>query len=457
MTKTEISEMPKIQLGDYIVIQRQKYTKLQKFGNLDTTSMLGKEQLELRGLLDQPYSATFKMCPKETTPSKQRGQRNLRLHTLQLCNELEMRDIRDRLGISASGADNRDIIDDGDSQALRPQDIEELREQHSESTKIIEKIVENSKTFHAKTEYSQEKYLRKKEKKYFEFVQIHRPTLRLITEIYYRQDADKVMGMRLDTLSQLISYSGVSAFGNYLMYESGTNGLLPASFLNSMGAGTEATLVHMHPGNVPQKQAMLALNLPLEQLQRCISVNLYSVLREYYQGEGHENSEHAAVPGTPLEEIEPSSKKQKLNDGDAAPTTTSSTSSDSNGENNETPTISSANISVQAQKWQVENRRACELMHAKFDGLVIAAKEHPSNIVQALLPFVKSSRPIVVYSQSKELLMDLHVELKSSSNATNLHLTSNWLRYYQILPNRTHPEVNMNGNSGYLLSGYTIG
>lgn len=112
---------------------------------------------------------------------------------------------------------------------------------------------------------------------------------------------------------------------------------------------------------------------------------------------------------------------------------------------------------MQAQKWQVENRRACELMHAKFDGLVIAAKEHPSNIVQALLPFVKSSRPIVVYSQSKELLMDLHVELKSSSNATNLHLTSNWLRYYQILPNRTHPEVNMNGNSGYLLSGYTIG
>lgn len=140
-----------------------------------------------------------------------------------------------------------------------------------------------------------------------------------------------------------------------------------------------------------------------------------------------------------------------------APTATSSTSSDSNGESNDTLTISSANISVQPQKWQVENRRACELMRSKFDGLVIAAKEHPNNIVQTLLRFVKSSRPIVVYSQSKELLMDLHVELKSSSNATKLHLTSNWLRYYQILPNRTHPEVNMNGNSGYLLSGYTVG
>ncbi|XP_053958454.1 tRNA (adenine(58)-N(1))-methyltransferase non-catalytic subunit TRM6 [Anastrepha ludens] len=452
MTKIAVIEMPKIQLGEYIVIQRQKYTKLQKFGSLDTTSMLGKEQLELRGLLDQPYSATFKMCPKETTPSTQRGQRNQRLHTLELCSELELRDIRERLGISASGADNRNIIDDGDSQALRPEDIEELREKHSDSTKIIEKIVENSKTFHSKTEYSQEKYLRKKEKKYFEFVQIKRPTLRLITEIYYRQDADKVLGMRLDTLSQLISYAGVSAFGNYLLYESGTNGLLPASFLNSMGAGTEATLVHMHPGNVPQKQAVLALNLPYEQLQRCISVNLYSVLRAYYQGEGQELPEIATEPTTPVEEAEPSSKKQKLSDGEAA----TSTSSDSNGESNETKKLVPTSTAAPVQKWQLENQRACELIRTKFDALVIAAKEHPSNIVQALLPFVKPSRPIVLYSQSKELLMDLYVELKSCSNVTNLHLTSNWLRYYQILPNRTHPEVNMNGNSGYLLTGYTI-
>ncbi|XP_017494433.1 PREDICTED: tRNA (adenine(58)-N(1))-methyltransferase non-catalytic subunit TRM6 [Rhagoletis zephyria] len=456
MTKSTAIEMPKIQLGDYIVIQRQKYTKLQKFGSLDATSMLGKEQLELRALLDQPYSATFKMCPKETTPSSQRGQRNQRLHTLELCNELELRDIRESLGISASGVDNRNIIDDGDSQALRPEDIEQLREEHSESKKIIEKIVENSKTFHSKTEYSQEKYLRKKEKKYFEFVQIRRPTLRLITEIYYRQDADKVMGMRLDTLSQLISYSGVSAYGNYLLYESGTNGLLPASFLNSIGADTEATLVHMHPGNVPQKQAMLALNLPHEQLQRCISVNLYSVLREYYQGEEQELPEAAAEPGTPAEETEPSSKKQKLCEGEEGSLTVSSTSSEGKGEITATNKSEATSTAAPVQKWQVENQRACELIRAKFDSLVIAAKEHPSNIVQALLPFVKPSRPIVLYSQSKELLMDLYVELKSCSNVTNLHLTSNWLRYYQILPNRTHPEVNMNGNSGYLLTGYTI-
>lgn len=301
---TTIEEQPKIKLGDYIVIQRQKYTKLQKFGNLDATATLGKELLELKGLLDQPYGATFRMCPKEELGKSHRGRQ--RLHALELCNELEMRNIREVLGISQSGDDNRNIKDDGDSQALKSEDIEQLRDECKESTKIIEKIVENSKTFHSKTEYSQEKYLKKKEKKYFEFVQIRQPTIRLITEMYYRQDAEKVMGIRVDTLSQMISYSGVSAFGNYLLYDSGSNGLLPAAFLNSIGADTEATMVHMHPGNIPQKQALLALNLPDEQTSRCISVNIYSVLREFYQGTEETNSEIVVA--------EPSTKKQKLNE-----------------------------------------------------------------------------------------------------------------------------------------------
>jgi len=45
-------------------------------------------------------------------------------------------------------------------------------------------------------------------------------------------------------------------------------------------------------------------------------------------------------------------------------------------------------------------------MHAEFDSLVVAAKEHPSSILQALLPLVKPSRPVVVFSTCKELLQE---------------------------------------------------
>ncbi|XP_037710606.1 tRNA (adenine(58)-N(1))-methyltransferase non-catalytic subunit TRM6 [Drosophila subpulchrella] len=436
---------PRIQLGDYIVIQRQKYTKLQKFGSLDTTATLGKETLELKSLLDQPYGSTFKMCVKETKPGKRGAQRQ---HSLELCSETELRSTREVLGISSSGADNRDICDDGEAQTLKPEDIAQLREECNDSSKIIEKLVENSKTFHNRTEYSQEKYLRKKEKKYFEFVQIRPPTIRLMLDIFYRQDAEKVMGIRVDTLSQIISYSGVCGFGSYLLYESGTNGLLPAAMLNSIGAGTEGTLVHMHPGNVPQKQALLALKLPLEQQQRCVSVNLYSVLREFYQGgeakattlpleEPSKVEPEESQPETPTEEqsetIEPITKKPKLDEAQ------------SGREGSKGP-----------PRWHLENKRATALMHAEFDSLVVAAKEHPSSILQALLPLVKPSRPVVVFSTCKELLQETYMELKTSGKVTGLHLTSNWLRTYQILPNRTHPEVNMSGNSGYLLTGYTL-
>ncbi|XP_037960761.1 tRNA (adenine(58)-N(1))-methyltransferase non-catalytic subunit TRM6 [Teleopsis dalmanni] len=466
-----------IELGDYIVIQRQKYTKLQKFSQLDGTTKLGKEELELRGILKQPYGSTFKMCPKEST--KRGGRGSQRQNTLQLCTETELRNIRDILGISESGADNRNIRDNGESQSLGPVDIELLRESCNESTEIIKKIVENSKTFHEKTAYSQEKYLKKKEKKYFEFVKIHRPTIRLITEIYFRQDAEKIMSIRMDTLSQIISYSGVCGLGDYLLYESGTNGLLPASILNSIGAQTDATLVHMHPGNIPQKQALLALNLPEEQQNRCISVNIYSVLREFYRihknesedkntiitgtetnelthneyvssadKESNQSTDNGCILTADMEAAEPSCKKQKLSEIEAEGSNkvVADVIKNDAAENSATPPL----------KWQNENSRACKLMAKKFDSLVIAAREHPASILKELLCFVKPSRPVVVFSLCKEALTELYVELKTESKVTNLHLTGNWLRMYQILPNRSHPEVNMSGNNGYLLCGYTV-
>ena len=39
--------------------------------------------------------------------------------------------------------------------------------------------------------------------------------------------------------------------------------------------------------------------------------------------------------------------------------------------------------------------------------------------------------------------------------ALNLRLSETWMREYQVLPNRTHPEINMSGGGGYLLYGTT--
>lgn len=307
--------------------------------------------------------------------------------------------------------------------------------------------MENSKTFSSKTEYSQEKYLKKKEKKYFEFVQIKRPNIRFIADIMYRQSADKICGMRMDQLSQLVSYSGVCGVGNYLLYESGTNGLLPATLLNSIGSNTEAKLVHMHPGNVPQKQALLALNLKQEQLDRCVSVNLYSVLRQYYQGSG---SESVTIADSGKHKLDP----EDVDDSNGAPAKLLKLEGDGTNGNDSVKAVRPA--IENKEQWMIDNERACVILKDHVDGFIVCAKEHPSTIIKSLLPFVKPSRPFVIYNTSREILADLYVEMKSTYSVTNLKITSNWMRSYQILPNRTHPEINMSGNSGFLLTGCTV-
>ncbi|XP_049285402.1 tRNA (adenine(58)-N(1))-methyltransferase non-catalytic subunit TRM6 [Anopheles funestus] len=434
----------KIKVGDYLIVQRQKYTKLQKFTNLKTVVNLGKDQVELRLAENHPYLTTFHLVPKQ--------ERGKRVYTLDaLSTPSEIRNLKELL-IKESGNDNRNIIDDRQSQALSTEEILKLREECDSSSEVIGKLVENSKSFATKTEYSQEKYLKRKEKKYFEYITIRRPSVRLLADIYWRLDPEKVLGVRFDTLSQIISYSGVCSVGNFLLYESGTNGLLPAAILNSIGAETGAKLVHMHPGNVAQKQALLAMDYPAEQQARCVSVNIYSVLRHFYQDKeagngGKDVEETASVTEEPVIVAEQQegingNNKRKLEETD---------------ETSDATEAKQVKLDKQKQPWELENEAAASIMEEKFDSLVIVAKEHPYSILKALLPFVKSSRPVVIFSTSREILTECYVDMKTEASVTYLRVTSNWMRQYQILPNRTHPDVTMSGSSGYLLTGYTIG
>lgn len=147
-----------IKVGHFIIIQRQKYTKLFKFNNLTAQTALGKDQVKLKNIDGHPYSTTFKMVP-----NTEFGKRFMELEP---CTDFSS--IKESINITESGTDNRNLIATQDTQALKQGDIEKLRESGSSTSEIVGTIIENSKTFASKTEYSQEKYLKKKEKKYFE-------------------------------------------------------------------------------------------------------------------------------------------------------------------------------------------------------------------------------------------------------------------------------------------------
>ncbi|KAG5684779.1 hypothetical protein PVAND_013992 [Polypedilum vanderplanki] len=447
-----------IKVGQYIIVQRQNFTKLHKFSALDSTVTLGKEMVELKNIAGQNFFQTFKM--KLIASGKKR------LHELEICDNAT--NLKDILTSIESGSDNRNILDDGKSQSLSYEEIINMRQTLSDSKEIIGTIIANSNSFNQKTEFSQEKYIKKKEKKYFEFIQVRKPTLRLLTEIFYRQDPEKALGLRMDSLSQLISYSGVNSMGNYLIYESGSSGLVPAAFLNSMGDHGDARLVHLHPGNFPQMQAVYALNLTDHHLKRCSSVNIYSVLRQYYQGI-EENVETLSQTESENEkmDIDESSRKRKLENDDTEddnkpPKRQNFEEDENNEQQNEVP-ISDENSSntltdreEKKRKWQLDNDEAIRLFKEKFDSLTIVAKEDPFPIVKELLPFIHNGRPVVIFHACKEVLMECYTSLKNHNLLINVRLFSNFMRDYQVLPMRTHPAIQLQGNSGWLLVGYTV-
>lgn len=363
----------------------------------------------MKEIVGKPFWSSFKMVAT--------GNIKKRLYALEVCDQVTA-DIKSVMK-AESGCDNRHIVDDGLSQTLTKDEIEELRYVKGTGSKeILEQLIENSKTFSSKTEFSQEKYLKKKEKKYFEYIQIRSPTVRFLAEIFYRQEPEKVMFLRKDTLSQILNYANVQSFGTYLLYDSGSNGLMTAAFMNAIGRNTTGQLIHMHPGNFAQKQGLAALNLQEEHVDRCINVNIYSVLRQYHQ----------AVTTSNVFEEPPNKKfkvEEKLN----------------------------IQVSETKPKWYYENEKACKLLESKVDALIIASKEHPKTLLKNLLCFVKPSRPIVIFNPLQEILAELYVDLKAENKVTCIKLTSNFMRNYQVLQNRTHPEVMMAGNSGFLLCG----
>ena len=109
------------------------------------------------------------------------------------------------------------------------------------------------------------------------------------------------------------------------------------------------------------------------------------------------------------------------------------------------------------QKMREESTNSYNMMKdKKMDGLIIAAKQHPTNILLHLIKYLAPSRPFVVFSSYKEPLMDAYFAVKETGKTVFVTLSETWLRNYQVLPDRTHPEVLMSGGGGYILSGIVV-
>ncbi|XP_017311740.1 tRNA (adenine(58)-N(1))-methyltransferase non-catalytic subunit TRM6 [Ictalurus punctatus] len=349
-----------------------------------------------------------------------------------------------------AGQDNRHIVDDGKSQKLTRDDIESLKGQGMKGQEIIQQLINNSTTFRDKTEFAQEKYIKKKKKKYESKITVLKPTSRILAMMYHGREPGKVCHLRYDTLAQMLTLGNIHAGSKIIVFET-CAGLVLGSVMERMGG--HGSVIQMYPGGGPVRAGMESFGFPS---------HFHDTLNEFPLCKVN-----ALLSGT-LNVDEKDRDSGKSEEQPAAP---SSGGSESQSMEVSTDPAEAKKIEererlreqrAQEKKVRMEEKRkrlaaAAALLEGRnADGLVIASRFHPCPVLLGLLRFVAPSRPFVVYCQYREPLIECYTKLREQGGAINLKLTDSWLRHYQVLPNRTHPVLLMSGGGGYLLSGITV-
>lgn len=108
-------------------------------------------------------------------------------------------------------------------------------------------------------------------------------------------------------------------------------------------------------------------------------------------------------------------------------------------------------------------KKELEIMHAKqllregIDSLIIVSYYDPIVVLLEAIYLLCPSSPFVVHCEFLEPLVDCYLQLQGLNIAVRMVLSDTWMREYQTLPGRVHPQMNMSTSGGFILSGIYVG
>ncbi|XP_018551774.1 tRNA (adenine(58)-N(1))-methyltransferase non-catalytic subunit TRM6 [Lates calcarifer] len=431
----------RIKEGDYVVLKRGDIYKAMQIQPRKKV-IFEKQWFFLDNAVGQLYSTTFEIVSGgNLQPQKHK-------------------DAESASDAKEAGTDNRNIVDDGKSQKLTRDDIETLKEQGLKGQEIIQQLVENSSTFRVKTEYAQDKYIKKKKKKYESTVTILKPSCRILAMMYHGREPGKICHLRYDTLAQMLTLANIHAGSKVLVFET-CAGLVLGAVMERMGG--YGSVIQMYPGGGPVRAGVESFGFPAhfhDMLHEFPICHVNALLAGTLDTTAKDANADEKLSDMAVEEEQnqPGTEQQ----GPDEQSMETSTGDDSGQDQEKKEKEKRKEAKAQEKKVKLEEKRrklaaAAALLEGRnADGLVIASRFHPCPVLMGLLKFLSPSRPFVVFSQYKEPLIECYTKLKEHGGAVNLRLTDTWLRHYQVLPNRTHPLLLMSGGGGYVLSGTTI-
>lgn len=381
---------------------------LGKFGTFKVSTILG-----------HPYGTTFEITDDQVAvPIKSMT------HTEENILENEMDDelTKDQLTkyFEVSAESNQDIINIGSKiQKLDNKQIDDLKKLGASSDigqKIIEQIIAGHEGFDKKTLFSQQKYLRRKQQKFLRRFQVDYVGLSQLLQYYIEKDLQKVLDMSEETLGLLLNHANIRPGGNYLVVDD-TAGVVVYAMLERMQG--QGSIMLVHENEHANLAALRHLDYSEEYQQKMIKTVSW------------------------LQFIEPENEKIAWQE------------------------LSQEEIDAMKPNKQLQYhrrlKRAAEINDAiesiergNFDALVAVSTLSIPSFLEYVIPRVGGSRPLVFYSQFKEMLLETQHELAKDKRVLAPSIFETRARIYQTIKGRLHPLMTSRGYGGYVLSGTRV-
>lgn len=353
--------------------------------------------------------------------------------------------------------DNRNIVDNNQSQALDPIQIQQMIEEGAHGSHIVDKLIENSSSFAQKTDFSKAKYVARKQKKYQPRCRMVRCTPATVCEALFLNKPRQLMNMREDTLGQILSYSNVSAGCQVLVYEQ-CMGVLTGSLAHRMGG--YGNILSVYETQQPSYLELIQrFNLSFAEQQTIKWIHSGDIFGDediVMPKEEEAKDEESEAQSEAM--VDPEKAERESLTWPVALQDHTRSYLEGMATDQERKQFLNRRQSRFARKLTRPSTMECnELLRTrKCDSIILAVRYNPTATLLRLLPFLAPSAPFVIYCEFIEPLTECFHELQKRKLAINLRLSDTWMREYQVLPGRTHPSMNMTQSGGFLLVGIKL-
>ncbi|RDB29668.1 tRNA (adenine(58)-N(1))-methyltransferase non-catalytic subunit TRM6 [Hypsizygus marmoreus] len=380
---------PNIQPGDMVLLKLPngdiKGVKLEK----DSTVSVGRlGYFYANELIGEPCGLTYEMVDKKLKIMPPR--------TLQEVEDTEA---------------TNELINDGEFvQPLTIDEIQKLKLSGVHVSDMIKMQIEQHANYSLKTEYSKEKYKKRKEAKYSKSFTTIEPTLFNVCEYWFNKDQNRIRDIRPDSLSQILNLANIRPGGRYIAVDD-ASGLVVSGILERLGG--EGRLITICDTDSPPAYPVMANMNFRSQITSGVLASLNWATAE------EEYTPILPPSDVPTDQIRSERQKSRLNKRKAVTDLLSNTRE--------------------------------ELFSGEFDGLIVASEYDSWSILEKLVPYVGGSGSIVVHSPHVQILADLQTQMRGDPQYLCPSVTESFLRRYQVLPGRTHPMMMTSGSGGFVL------